>query len=78
MGNYSLPAARAETASSNTAEIRDRVMSGISKVLIIALVTVALIIPAGAHVPGIAAGQVTEVPDAAKSFAWYGTLEDTD
>jgi hypothetical protein len=31
-----------------------------------------------AHVPEIPPGQVTVVPDAAKSYAWYGILEDSD
>ena len=31
-----------------------------------------------AHVPEIAREQVTAVPDAAKSYAWYGILEDRD
>ncbi|NYT17676.1 MAG: hypothetical protein GKC06_06705 [Methanomicrobiales archaeon] len=31
-----------------------------------------------AHVPEIAGGQVTVVPDAAKSYAWYGILETGD
>jgi hypothetical protein len=48
------------------------------RAFIIVLVTMTLIIPAGAHVPGIAGGQVTKVPDAAKSYAWYGTLDATD
>ncbi len=33
---------------------------------------------ASAHVPEIAPGQITVVPDAAKSYAWYGTLEDSE
>jgi len=33
---------------------------------------------ADAHVPGITEGQVTIVPDAAKSYAWYGILEEGD
>ena len=38
-----------------------------------------LLAPIGsAHVPGIAGGQLTVVPDAAKSYAWYGILEDGD
>ena len=45
---------------------------------IIAMIMIALAPPVAAHVPGIAVGQVIEVPDAAKSYAWYGILEDSD
>ncbi len=33
---------------------------------------------ASAHVPEISGGQVTVVPDPAKSYAWYGILEERD
>ena len=46
---------------------------------ILLMLTLCLLSAIGsAHVPEIAGGQVTVVPDAAKSYAWYGILEDGD
>ena len=47
-------------------------------VRIIAFVLLLALLPpiASAHVPGIAEGRLTLVPDAEKSYAWYGLLED--
>jgi hypothetical protein len=42
------------------------------------LVLCLLSVIGSAHVPEIPPGQVTEVPDAARSYAWYGILEDRD
>lgn len=36
------------------------------------------VLPACAHVPEISRGDVIIVPDAEKSYAWYGSLEDAD
>jgi hypothetical protein len=44
----------------------------------IVLLGILLVLPSGAHAPGIATGDVTVVPDAEKSYAWYGFLEDKD
>jgi hypothetical protein len=48
------------------------------RLLIITLAVILLMLPAQAHVPGIAEGDVIVVPDAEKSYAWYGSLDDTD
>lgn len=45
---------------------------------LIILMAIVLVLPACAHVPGITAGDVIVVPDAEKSYAWYGSLEDAD
>ena len=44
----------------------------------ILLLCILLVLPSGAHAPGIATGDVTVVPDAEKSYAWYGFLDDAD
>jgi len=44
----------------------------------ILLVVMLLVLPAGAHVPEVANGDVVIVPDAEKSYAWYGSLADAD
>ena len=44
----------------------------------ILLLGILLVLPSGAHAPGIATGDVTVVPDAEKSYAWYGFLDDAD
>jgi hypothetical protein len=42
------------------------------------LLAIVLVLPSCAHVPGITEGDVIIVPDAEKSYAWYGSLENTD
>jgi len=37
-----------------------------------------LVLPSAAHVPEIGTGDIVEVPDPLKSYAWYGTLEGDD
>ena len=44
----------------------------------ILLMVIVLVLPAGAHVPGVTKGDVVIVPDAEKSYAWYGSLADAD
>jgi hypothetical protein len=44
----------------------------------ITLLIILLVLPACAHVPGITSGNGTVVPDAEKSYAWYGSLETAD
>ena len=44
----------------------------------ILLLGILLVLPSGAHAPGIATGDVIVVPDAEKSYAWYGFLDDAD
>ncbi|NYT21774.1 MAG: hypothetical protein GKC07_08265 [Methanomicrobiales archaeon] len=46
--------------------------------IILLLACCILSVAASAHVPEIAGGQITVVPDAEKSYAWYGILEDPD
>ncbi|MDD1706714.1 MAG: hypothetical protein LUO81_00750 [Methanoregulaceae archaeon] len=53
-------------------------MSRISQAFLITMITIALTLSVAGHVPEIATGKVIEVPDAAKSYAWYGVLEDSD
>jgi len=52
---------------------RDRTMH-IRSPAIILLVALLMVIPSGAHAPRISTGDVVVVPDAEKSFAWYGLL----
>ena len=44
----------------------------------ILLLGILLVLPSGAHAPGIATADVVVVPDAEKSYAWYGLLDDAD
>ena len=52
---------------------RDRTMHSWTPALIL-LVALLLVIPSGAHAPRISTGDVVVVPDAEKSYAWYGLL----
>jgi len=52
---------------------RDRTMH-IRIPAVILLVALLLVIPSGAHAPRISTGDVVVVPDAEKSYAWYGLL----
>ncbi len=44
----------------------------------ILLMVILLVLPVSAHVPGVTKGDVVIVPDAEKSYAWYGSLADAD
>jgi hypothetical protein len=61
-------------AISMTLHYREETM----RFLIITLAVILLMLPVSAHVPGIAEGDVIVVPDAEKSYAWYGSLDDPD
>jgi len=56
---------------------RERTMRLLIPALII-LIVILPVLPACAHVPEITGGDVIVVPDAEKSYAWYGSLEDAD
>ena len=61
-------------ATSMSLQHREEIM----RLLIITLAVILLMLPAQAHVPGVAEGDVIVVPDAEKSYAWYGLLDDPD
>jgi hypothetical protein len=44
----------------------------------ILLMVILLVLPVGAHVPEVTEDDVVIVPDAEKSYAWYGSLADAD